>query len=65
MDKAAFEWGGAESVEQLAVDLELMWRGSDCPQLSALAPSVARLASLLRRVEGQPGEVSQFVYVMY
>lgn len=65
MAPASFEWGGAESDAQLQAALAAMWRGSDCPRLEALAPSVARLAAGLRSTEEQAAEVSQFVYVMY
>lgn len=60
-----FEWGGADSPNHLEGALVEMWKDPNWQPLAALAPSMARLAQRLRRVEDQPGEVSEFVYVMY
>ena len=65
MGPEAFEWGGADSMEQLEAALVQMWQKPAWQPLAVLAPSIARLAQLLYRVDDQPGEVSKFVYVMY
>ena len=59
------EWGGADSVEDLERELVRLWRDPASPPLASLAPSIAKLAELLRRDEEQSAQVSEFVYVMY
>lgn len=65
MGPEAFEWGSAESPEELAAALRRLWQDPASQPLCALAPSLGRLARQLYTVEDQPGEVSSFVYVMY
>ena len=65
MGPDAFEWGSAESPEELQAALQRLWQDPAWQPLCALAPSLARLARQLYTVEDQPGEVSSFVYVMY
>jgi len=65
MGPEAFEWGSADSPEELAGALRRLWQDPAWQPLCALAPSLARLARQLYTVEDQPGEVSSFVYVMY
>lgn len=65
MAPADFEWGGADSPEQLEAALRQLWSDPRSQPLTALAPSLARLAGELRRDDEQQGEVSSFVYVMY
>ncbi len=65
MDRAAFEWGGVDSADQLEAALARLWQDPASKPLAGLAPSLAKLALALYQVEDQPGEVSSFVYVMY
>lgn len=65
MDRSAFEWGGADSAEQLEAALAQLWRSPASAPLVDLAPPLAKLAQALYNLEDQPSEVSSFVYVMY
>lgn len=64
-DAQALEWGGADSPEDLERQLVRLWQAAGSPPLAPLAPSIAKLAALVRRDEEQSAHVSEFVYVMY
>jgi len=55
----------AREPEELARDLEQLWRQQDLPELAELAGRLAELANEYEIRQQGPEEVSPFVYVMY
>ena len=60
-----FEVVGCDAVEGFEEALIDLWRSQGYPQLTALAPTLSRLARSLYHVEEQTEEVSPFIYVMF
>ena len=60
-----FEVVGCDAVEGFQDALVDLWTSQGYPQLTALAPTLSRLARSLYRVEEQSEEVSPFIYVMF
>jgi hypothetical protein len=63
MNRADFEVRAAERPEDVALALTALWAGD--PDLSALVAPLARLMPDLVPAEGEKGDVSPFVYVMF
>jgi hypothetical protein len=65
MSRSDFEKGSCRSTEELAAELEAMWRQQGFDELAALAPQLAKLAERLRQTQPETEDVSPFVYAMY
>ncbi|HVF67607.1 MAG TPA: hypothetical protein VM914_08085 [Pyrinomonadaceae bacterium] len=60
-----FELRAGESVEDFVRSLATLWASEGHEDLAAMAPRLAALAAEVREDEGQPDDVSPFMYVMF
>lgn len=60
-----FTLGGVESPAAFAAAMEAFWKRSAFPEMTALAPSMGRLAEALRGQPEKDEDVSPFIYVMF
>ena len=60
-----FELRAGESAEEFVRELAALWTSEGREELAAMAPRLAALAAEVRGDEGQPDDVSPFMYVMF
>ena len=65
MGREDFTVRGVESPAAFAQAMGDYWKRSAFPEMAALAPSMGKLAELLRGTPEQDEEVSPFIYVMF
>ena len=65
MAREDFILAGLDSPSAFARVMKQHWAGSGFPEMAALAPSMGRLAEMLRGEPEKDEEVSPFIYVMF
>jgi hypothetical protein len=65
MSKGDFVVIGVESPSAFAQAMQARWQGSAFPEMASLAPTMGKLAELLRGEPEKDEEVSPFIYVMF